>query len=176
MIDARQFDEEIVKPTLAEFGENFSCLRRAYLAVAVVDALAAHIYAQALDHDIDPINSFWVHSENSKEKTSDAAFKKRIAENCPGFRVVRDVAKANKHAILTMGKPLVDRSNQISSTPKAAAFGPLGEARPHGSDQIIVKTTRGEEIYLEHQILEAHETLNDFLDLIETYLDKPSDR
>ena len=43
MIDSRQFNEEIVKPTLAEFDDNFSCVRRAFLAVAVVDALAAQI-------------------------------------------------------------------------------------------------------------------------------------
>lgn len=170
MIDSRQFNEEIIKPTLAEFDDNFSCVRRAFLAVAVVDALAAQIYAQAIENDINPFDFLGWHEDGPPKKPSDSAFRQRIAENYSGFLIIRDVAKANKHALLTLGQPLVDRSDQIRSIPKGATLGRYGDARPEGVDQVIVQCADGENIYLEHAILEAHEILNDFLDLLESYL------
>jgi len=175
MIDARKFNEEIVKPTLAEFDAEFSSLRRAFLAVAVVDALAAQIYAQAVENDIDPFEFLGWHKEGKPKNPSDSAFRHRIAEICTGFQIIRDVAKANKHALLTLGQPLVKRSDQTVSKAKGYGLGRFGEGRYGGVDQVVVQIFRNEkiheEIYLEHQILEAHDTLNGFLDLLDRYLE-----
>lgn len=170
MIDARQFNEETVKPTLAEFDAEFSSLRRAFLAVAVVDALAAQIYAQAVERGINPFDLLGWNEEGTPKRPTDSAFRQRIAEDCTGFRIIRDVAKANKHAILTIGQPLVKRSDQSLTKSKDYGLGRYGEGRFGGVDQVVVQLGTGEEIYLEHQILEAHNTLNDLLDLLDRYL------
>lgn len=174
MIDARRFNEEIVKPTLDEFEAEFSSLRRAFLAVVVVDALAAQIYAQAVERSINPFDFLGWHKEGLPKKPSDSIFRHRIAENCTGFRIVRDVAKTNKHALLTIGQPLVGRSDQTVSKPRGFGLGRFGEGRFDGIDQVVVQLVSGEEIYLEHQILEAHDTLTTLLDLLDQYLEQPS--
>lgn len=171
MIDARKFNEQIVKPTLAEFDAEFSSLRRAFLAVAVVDALAAQIYAQAVEHDINPFDLLGWHKDGKPKQLSDSAFRHRIAEDCTGFKVIRDVAKANKHALLTTGQPLVKRSDQTVSKSKGYGLGRFGKGRCGGVDQVMVQLLSGEEIYLEHQILEAHDTLTKLLNLMDQYLE-----
>lgn len=170
MTDARKFNEEIVEPTLSEFDADFSCLRRAFLAVAVLDALAAQIYAQVVEHNINPFDLLGWHKCGDPSDPNDSIFRHRIAESCSGFRVIRDVAKANKHAVLTRGNPKVKRSEQIVSQSKGFGLGPFGEGRFGGVSQIIIKLDGGEEIYLEHQILEAHEMLLNLIDLLEQRL------
>ncbi|MEW9921449.1 hypothetical protein AB2B41_17710 [Marimonas sp. MJW-29] len=170
MIDARQFNDNIVEPTLAEFDTDFSCLRRAFLAVAVVDALSAQIYAQAVENNINPFDLLGWHKCGDPSDPNDSIFRHRIAENCTGFRIILDVAKANKHAVLTRGKPMVERTDQIVSQSKGYGLGRFGEGRFGGVDQVIVRFDDGEEIYLEHQILEAHHTLLNLLDLLEKRL------
>ncbi|WP_264213223.1 hypothetical protein [Leisingera thetidis] len=170
MTDARKFNDEIVEPTLAEFGADFSCLRRAFLAVAVVDALAAQIYAQAVENRMNPFDLLGWHQSGDPSAPNDSVFRHRIAENCTGFGIILDVAKANKHAVLTRGTPIVKRSDQIVSQSKGFGLGRFGEGRFGGVDQIIVKFGGGEEIYLEHQLLEAHSTLLNLVDLLEQRL------
>ncbi|NSY41542.1 hypothetical protein [Leisingera sp. ANG59] len=170
MTDARKFNDEIVEPTLAEFDADFSCLRRAFLAVTVLDALAAQIYEQAVEHNINPFDLLGWHRCGDPSDPNDSTFRHRIAESCSGFGVIRDVAKANKHSVLTRGNPKVKRSEQIVSQPKAYGLGRFGEGRFGGVSQVIVKLDGGEEIYLEHQILEAHDTLLNLIDLLEQRL------
>lgn len=170
MTDARQFNKEMVEPTLAEFDADFSCLRRAFLAVAAVDALAAQIYAQAVENSINPFDLLGWHESGDPTNPNDSIFRQRIAENCIGFRVTLDVAKANKHAVLKRGKPMVQRSDQIIRKSKGYGLGRFGECRYGGVDQVIVRFDGGEEIYLEHQILEAHDTLLNLVDLLERRL------
>lgn len=170
MTDARKFNNEIVVPTLAEFDADFSCLRRAFLAVTVLDALAAQIYAQAVEHNINPFELLGWHRCGDPSDQNDSTFRHRIAGSCSGFEIVRDVAKANKHAILTRGNPMVNRSEQIVSQSKGYGLGRFGEGRSGGARQIIVKLDGGEEIYLEHQMLEAHDTLLNLIDLLERRL------
>lgn len=170
MTDARQFNDNIVGPTLAEFDADFSCLRRAFLAVAVVDALAAQIYAQALEYDFNPFDLLGWHKHGDPSNPDDSKFRHRIAEDCTGFRIILDVAKANKHATLTRGQPIIKGSDQVVSEPKGYGLGRFGEGRFGGVNQVIVKLDDGEEIYLEHQILEAHDTLLNLVSLLEQRL------
>ncbi|WP_395173261.1 hypothetical protein [Roseibium alexandrii] len=170
MTDARQFNDQIVGPTLAEFDKEFSCIRRAFLAVAVVDALAAQIYAQAVENNINPFDFLGWHEDGDPSYPNDSNFRDRIAENCTGFRFIFDVAKANKHAVLTRGKPTVKRADQVESKPKGFGLGRFGEGRSGGVHQVIIRFDDGEEVYLEHQILEAHDTLLNLVDLLEQRL------
>jgi hypothetical protein len=170
MTDARQFNDHIVGPTLVEFDEEFSCLRRAFLAVAVVDALAAQIYAQAVENNINPFDLLGWHEDGGPLQPNDSKFRDRIAEDCNGFRIVFDVAKANKHAVLTRGKPTVKRSDQVVSKPKGFGLGRFGQGRIGGVHQVIIRFDDAEEVYLEHQILEAHDTLLNLVDLLEQRL------
>ncbi|MDP5217798.1 hypothetical protein Q5Y75_11255 [Ruegeria sp. 2205SS24-7] len=170
MTDASQFDREMVVPTLAEFAAEFSCVRRAFLAVMVVDALAAQIYAQAVENNINPFKLLGWNEEGDPAKPDDSSFRHRIAENCTGFRIILDVAKANKHAILTRGKPLINRSDQIVSKPKRFGLGSYGEGRYGGVDQVVVQIEIGEEVYLDHQLLEAHDTLSNLVALLKQRL------
>ncbi|MDX8437098.1 hypothetical protein RFN25_27095 [Mesorhizobium abyssinicae] len=55
-MNARDFHDEIVEPTLKEFDADFGSRRCAFLAVAVVDSLVAHIYAEATQNNIDPFD------------------------------------------------------------------------------------------------------------------------
>ena len=167
MVDARQFNEEIVKPTLAEFDVEYSSLRRAWLAVAVVDALAAQIYAQAVESGIKPFGLLGYHENGDPPDSNDSTFRQRIAEDCTGFQIILDVAKANKHAVLNRGAPLVKRSDQTVSKPIGYGLGRFGEGRYGGVDQVMVQLAGGEEIYLEHQILQAHDTLMSLVDLMD---------
>jgi len=171
MTDARQFNEKIVKPTLAEFDSEFSCIRRAFLAVMVVDALAAQIYAQAVEHDINPFDLLGWHGECGPKNPDDGTFRHRIAQDCTGSQIIFDVAKANKHAALTRGKPLIKKSDQTVSKSKGYGLGRFGEGRYGGVEQVLVQLDNGEEIYLEHQILEAHATLMNLVDLLDRYLE-----
>ncbi|MGJ8604617.1 MAG: hypothetical protein ACSHXH_10870 [Marivita sp.] len=167
MADAKKFNAEIVKPTLAEFDAEFSCLRRAFLAVAVVDALAAQIFAQAHENGINPFDLLGWHEDGYPANANDSIFRHRLAENCTGFGLVLDVAKANKHAVLTRGAPTVKRSDQVVSKSRGYGLGRYGQGRFGGVRQIMICFQGGEEVYLEHQILEAHQSLSELIELLE---------
>jgi len=167
MIDAKKFNHEIVRPTLAEFDAEFSDLRRAFLAVAVVDALAAQIFEQSNEQRINPFDLLGWHEKGHPQKPSDLSFRERIAEDCTAFRIIRDVAKANKHAVLTRGNPEIKRSDQIVSKPTAYGLGRFGEGRYGGVDQVMVQYDDGKEIYLESQLRDAHATLLGLIEKLE---------
>lgn len=65
---------------------------------------------------------------------------------------------------------MVTRSDQIVSQAQGYGLGRFGEGRFGGVNQVIVKFDDGEEIYLEHQLLEAHDTLLNLLNLLEQRL------
>lgn len=183
MFRARDFHDEIVVPTLMEFNEDFSSRRRAFLAVAVLDALTAHIYAEAKDICAaiarsnegtgkvtpTPFSLLGWHEKGDPQSQDDTAFRDRIAELNDSFRIVRDVAKANKHAELVRGVPSVKRSEQIVSKRYPFGLGRYGEGRHGGVAQVIVQFDDGEGAYLEHAILDAHEILKDLIDLLDGY-------
>ncbi len=167
MIDAKQFNREIVEPTLAEFDKEFSDLRRAFLAVAVVDALAAQIFEQANEQGINPFDLLEPHEEGDPPKPRDDEFRKRIAQNCHAFSIIRDVAKANKHAILIQWNPEVKRSDQIVSKAIGYGRGEFGRGRYGGETQVMVQLNDGREIHLESRLHDAHATLLGLIEILE---------
>jgi hypothetical protein len=118
----REFVAEVVCPNVAEFNVHFGSLRAAYNAVAAVDALAAHIY-------------WWCKTNSAPEVKGDKddnSYRERLAadDGAKGdgnFRLLRDIAKAQKHVFLCYGKPLIERAEQVTARSMGA-----GEFRAGG--------------------------------------------
>lgn len=170
MHDAKQFNDDIVKPTLTEFDAEYSNLRRAFLAVAVVDALAAQIYAQAKEHNINPFELLDEQTQVKPEEKDDSYFREKITNKCSGFKIIRDVAKANKHAILTRGEPQVKKSSQIISKSIGYGEGSYGAGRYSSVVQIMAQLNDGKVVFLESELKAAHKTLVNLVELLEAKL------
>ncbi|MDX8462368.1 hypothetical protein [Mesorhizobium humile] len=206
-MNARDFHDEIVEPTLKEFDADFGNRRCAFLAVAVVDSLVAHIYAEATQNNIDPFDflggRYVRRSQNSNGKVvekdiditdfdetngqgvvfttamssdqrNDSYFRQRIADGCDAFRLIRDLAKANKHAELVKHKPLVSSSDQAISKPMGYGLGRYGKGRFGGVPQMMIRLnapTTGkeepEEVYFEHVLHEAYCVVTDLLGVLD---------
>jgi hypothetical protein len=108
----REFVAEVVCPNVAEFNVHFGSLRAAYNAVAAVDALAAHIYVWCT------VNS----PAEVKEVKDDTDYRERLAKRDSGgnFRLLRDIAKAQKHVRLTQGNPLIKLAEKVTARPMGA--------------------------------------------------------
>jgi hypothetical protein len=116
----REFLAEVVRPNVDEFNAHFGSLRAAYNAVAGVDTLAAHIYV-------------WCKANSKAEVkgvTDDNDYRERLAKRDEdgNFRLLRDIAKAQKHVRLTRGEPLIERAEQVT----ARRMGGAGELRVGG--------------------------------------------
>ena len=106
----REFGAEVVRPNVAEFNVHFGSLRAAYNAVAAVDALAAHIY-------------WWCKTDSPAEvkgDEDDGSYRKRLAgcDKAKGdgnFSLLRDIAKAQRHARLIYGSPLIKSAEQVTA-------------------------------------------------------------
>jgi hypothetical protein len=101
----REFLNEIVQPNVEEFYINIGSKRHAFNAIAAVDSLAAHIY-------------IWCKGNAPKviaDIRHDSAYRERLAEQSPDFRLLRDIAKAQKHVYLEYGKPKVTTAAQVTT-------------------------------------------------------------
>lgn len=107
-----QYYSEIIGPILAEFKENFSCLHKGFSAVHAVDSLAAHIFLELEERDR---TAFEKSGFDPEAQINDISFRNRLADINNPFQLIRDVAKANKHAKLTQGDPRVNGSADISA-------------------------------------------------------------
>ena len=114
VVTPREFLETVVRPNLAEFNADYGDVRRAYNAVAAIDALAAHIYVWCKENDPSGI----------ADLNDDSHYRERLARYSSDFRLLCDIAKAQKHVHLGRGKPVVTTSAQVT----ARSIG-WGEAR-----------------------------------------------
>jgi hypothetical protein len=137
----REFLNAIVKPNVAEFHDNYEDMRRAFNAVAAVDALAAHLYVWAKANAIA--------SPAVSSSGDDTVYRATLAARDSDFALLRDVAKAQKHVHLTRGTPQVIRSDQISTREIGFGEGGFGEGRYGGPQQVVVDTQPGEFSYIE---------------------------
>jgi hypothetical protein len=137
----REFLNAIVKPNVAEFHGNFEDMRRAFNAVAAVDALAAHLYVWAKANAIV--------SPAVSSSGDDTVYRAALATRDSDFALLRDVAKAQKHVRLTRGNPQVSGADQISARSIGFGEGGFGEGRFGGPPQVIVDTAPDEFSYLE---------------------------
>jgi hypothetical protein len=99
----REFLEAVVRFDVAEFRDEYGDIRRAYHAVTAADALAAHIFV-------------WCRTNAPAEITGlddDNHYRGKLSERSSEFRLLRDIAKAQKHVHLERGKPEVTEAAQV---------------------------------------------------------------
>lgn len=135
-MDLREYLEEVVRPNVAEFENDYADLRLAHNAVHSVDALAAHIFAAA-------------GGTAAKLGKDDTEFRESLAAKNEMFRLLRDVAKAAKHVELKRGKPEVSKANQIGTKRLGYGEARYGEGRYGSPPQAVVATDAGDYRVLE---------------------------
>jgi hypothetical protein len=144
-----EFLQTVVHSNVEEFNADYGNVRRAYNAVAAVDALAAHIYVWCKTNA--PLEIAGVND--------DSHYRGRLAGCSSDFRLLRDIAKAQKHVHLDdpsrRGKPEVTTSAQVTARPIAYGEGPYGGGRYGGPPQVVVTTDKGELRYVEQIVAAA---------------------
>lgn len=157
-LSANDFRQLVVQPNLDEYDAGYDKIHRAFNAVAAVDAYAAHIYYSALDASIDPFAVLGLTSPSGK---NDSSFRQTLAKQHAEFQILRDLAKANKHAKLTRHSPSVQDSGQVTSAAKGYGAGRYGEGRFGGVNQVFVTDETGLEHYVETLVLKSVEMLDE---------------
>lgn len=143
---ASTFRKLILEPNIAEYMSDFQSFHRAFNTIAAVDAYAAHIFTEALELRIDMPSKLSLHPYETRD---DSAFRQALADKFTDFRVLRDLAKANKHAKLSRHSPLVSGSDQVTTKAKGWDEGTWDEGRWGGVPQVFVETDAGDEFYVE---------------------------
>jgi hypothetical protein len=130
-VTPRDHLEQVVKPNLQEFSDNYGDIRRAFNAIASVDALAAHIYWWAVQHAPAHVTQF----------ADDSAYRQYLATLNDSYKLAFEVAKASKHVVLTRGAPAVTRSGQVSVKSVGFGQGRWGDMRWNGPPQVFISPT-----------------------------------
>ena len=141
----REFLEAVVRFDVAEFRDEYGDIRRAYHAVTAVDALAAHIFV-------------WCRTNAPAEITGlddDTHYRGQLSERSSDFRLLRDIAKAQKHVHLERGKPEVTKAAQVVARPLGFGEGGFGQGRFGGPPQVVVATDSGDLRYVEQIVIAA---------------------
>lgn len=135
----RDFLEKVVLSNIDEFKQDVSSERHAYNAISSLDALAAHIYEWGrASGDIDALAA-----------RDDSDYREKLANRNKDFRLLRDVAKAQKHVRLLRHNPIVTNANQITSRPIGFGEGGFGEGRFGGVAQVVVDFDSNSPAYVE---------------------------
>jgi hypothetical protein len=140
-----EFLENVVRPNVQDFNANYGSVRHAYNAVAAVDALAAHLY-------------LWCKTNASSEivdVSDDTQYRARSAQSSSDFRLLRDIAKAQKHAHLDRGAPEVTAAAQVAARSTGWGEARWDEGRWGGPPQVVVTTDGGELRYVEKIVAAA---------------------
>jgi hypothetical protein len=132
----RQFLDEMVRPNVSDFHRHIGSLRHAFNSIAAVDALAAHIYRWCEVNAPTVIASV----------ADDTAYREELSRD-GHFRLVRDIAKAQKHAHLTRGHPRVERTEQVVSRSMRFGTARFG-GRYSSAPQVIVDINPRETWYV----------------------------
>ncbi len=147
----KEFKDTILQPTLKDFSERYDQLHVAFAAVAAVDAYAAHIFYEAKDMGVDVLAELGF-DPSERGRNDDSWFRSEIAKRNREFRVLRDVAKANKHAFLTQHQPIVNGSADTQLEARPFGMGAYGEGRFGGVPEVVIKTLE-ENTYLAEELL-----------------------
>jgi hypothetical protein len=146
--DPLEFLESVVRPNIKDFSEHFGDLRRCFNAIAAVDTLAAHIYEWCKKN---------APSDVAGDK-DDSSFRDRLAQSNRSFRILRDIAKAQKHVSLKRGEPIIDHAREVRSKRRPYGTGAYGTGRYSGSAQVSVDVD-GKRVFVADVIEEALEVL-----------------
>jgi hypothetical protein len=139
----KEFLDEIVVPNIDEFKVNFSSLRHAYNAISSVDALAAHLYWWLKNTGVD------------LKETDDSAYRKKLSDQSSDFRLLRDIAKAQKHVELKKHNPEISKASQVESKQLGWGDGSYGQGHFGGVQQVVVKDNNNELHYIEEIVNSA---------------------
>lgn len=131
----REYIEAVVRPNLADLERDEGDMRHALNAVHAIDALAARIFVEA-------------GGRAGTGAKDDSHFRKSLADRNESFALLRDLAKAVKHAALDRGTPKVGAVSQVEAKPIGSQAGlmmagdgyGLGE---FGGPTIVVVTIGG---------------------------------
>lgn len=124
----REFRTLVVEPNLLAFAANPADLRHAMNAVHSVDALAARIHYG---------------SGGATGWRDDLEYRDKLAQADPEFALLRDVAKAIKHADLRRGTPKVSGAGQITSQTIGWDQAVWGELEWDAPSRVVVEMTGG---------------------------------
>ncbi|MSO77513.1 MAG: hypothetical protein EXQ87_11515 [Alphaproteobacteria bacterium] len=130
----REHLEQIVLPNMGELRTNFENDRYAFNAAASVDALAGHLY-------------WWCCARAPHEVAGvpdDSAYRARLAQANAEFALVRDIAKAQKHACLIYRTPQVSTAAQVQTRSLGWDEVRWDEGRWDSPPQVVVETNAGE--------------------------------
>jgi hypothetical protein len=126
--------EQIVRPNMADLVNKYGDVRRAFNAIAAVDALAGHIWRWCKENASYEISGI----------ADDTAFREKLANANPDFQLVRDMAKAQKHIHLNRGSPMVKVEDQIAVRSLGWDQARWDEGRWDSPPQVVVETDLGE--------------------------------
>src|SRR5258707_11041392 len=134
----REFLEQVVRPAMDELNTNYASVRHAPSAVAIVDALAAHVCVWCVRNALSEVAG--LPAENR-----DSAYRAGLAHRHPDFALLRDIAKVQKHVHLTnpRQKPRVTSAAQVAVSSSDLGEFPWGEFPWDGSPQVAVTTDDG---------------------------------
>jgi hypothetical protein len=135
----KSFLETVVAPNVEDFHKNFSSLRHAHNAISSLDALAAHLYYWAVANSPNVVSS----------AIGDSGYRAELAERNSSFKLLRDIAKAQKHVHLTRQNPQVRRADQVTPRNMGWGDGGYGQGRSGGGEQVIVNDNNGQLHYVE---------------------------
>lgn len=126
--DAKRVPALVVEPNILDFAVNPADLRHAMNAVLAVDALAARIHYA---------------SGGATGSGNDGAHRNQLAQTDPDFEMLRDIAKALKHANLTNFKPKVSGAGQITSQTISRDQAVWGELEWDAPPRVVVEVNGG---------------------------------
>ena len=137
----KSFLETVVAPNIEDFHNNFSSFRHAHNAISALDALAAHLYYWAVANSPNVVSS----------AIGDSGYRAELAERNSSFKLLRDIAKAQKHVHLKYCNPQVKRADQVTSKEMGWGDGGYGQGR-YGGEQVIVNDNNDQIHYVEEII------------------------
>ena len=136
-MNAIDYLDQVVSPSLEEAQNEPLSMHRVLTLVAVVDAFAARVFQHRSD------NGPAVDFPKDMNNHDDTGYRELLSRNSESFRLLRDLAKSQKHASLTQGSPKVTDANQTNVQSFGWGQGGFGEGPYGGGPQIVVTANDG---------------------------------
>lgn len=111
-MNPNKFLTEIVVPNMDLLRSDSQSALFAFNAIAAVDALSARIF-------------YWccnTHPAEMKQFRDDTNYRQSLSERSQEFKILRDTAKAQKHARLVQGNPTLKHAGQVRDDRLATAM------------------------------------------------------
>lgn len=153
------FRNDIVEPNIRDFEAAPNSMFRGFNAVSSVDAFAAHIFYALKDQGLDPFEKL---GRKTVKGSDDSAFRQELALRSNAFELLRDLAKANKHAFLDRHNPRVNGSDDTRVKLLGYGDGTYGSGAFSKAERLTVTDVKEVEYSLPCLVTEAMSFLDDF--------------